>query len=203
MPHYHFGDLPEDITFEGTLAVDTEAMGLNIRRDPLCVVQIKGQGDNAEEHVVQLDRKTYDAPRLKGFLEDPKRLKIYHYARFDVAAIWNWLHVLPVPLYCTRTASKIARTYTQRHGLRDLCHEILRKDISKKEQTSDWGQEKLTQSQVAYAANDVRYLHVIKEKLDAMLERECRSAIAKQCFDVIATFAQMDALGMPSDLFEH
>src|SRR5262245_54551235 len=163
----HKGDLPPGLTFKGSIAVDTETLGLNPQRDRLCLVQLSG-GDGSA-HLVQLDPKTFDAPRLKALLSDPAVLKIFHFARFDLAAIEKYLGVEVAPVYCTKIVSKLVRTYTDRHGLKDLAAELLGVELSKQQQSSDWGAATLSQQQLAYAAADVLYLHALKEKLDAML----------------------------------
>lgn len=200
--HIYKGDLPDHVTFKGSIAVDTEAMGLRNTRDKLCLVQISA-GDNTA-HLVQLDRTTYNAPNLKKLLSDKSILKIFHFARFDVAIIKHYLGVDTTPLYCTKIASKLVRTYTDSHGLKNLCEELLDKKISKQSQSSDWGAAQLTQDQLQYAASDVLYLHRIKEKLDFMLERENRTHIAQACFNFINTRADLDLLGWEDhDIFSH
>jgi ribonuclease D len=200
--HLHKGDLPDDVIFVNSVAIDTEAMGLNNMRDKLCVVQLSA-GDNSA-HVVQLDRTNYHAPNLKRLLSDRSVLKIFHFARFDVAILKYYLGVDTTPLYCTKIASKLVRTYTDSHGLKNLCEELLDKKISKQSQSSDWGAEKLTPDQIQYAASDVLYLHRIKEKLDIMLEREGRLKLAHKCFDFLNTRAELDLSGWPEhDIFSH
>ena len=199
---FHKHDLPTDLNLGSVVAVDTETMGLVHRRDPLCVVQIAGEDGHA--HVVQLDRSTYDAPHLKLIFEDSSITKIFHFARFDLAAIKLHLGVTCTPVYCTRTASKIARTYTDRHGLRDNCKELLGIDLNKKQQSSDWGAAELTSEQIEYAASDVFYLHELKEKLDIMLEREGRVHLAQSCFDFLPARADLDLAGwLDIDIFSH
>src|SRR6476620_12375385 len=181
--HFHEEDLPAGVAFaDGPIAVDTEAMGLLPGRDRLCLVQLAdGQGD---EHLVRFALGSdYAAPNLKALLGDPKRLKLYHFARFDVAMMRAYLGIMAAPLYCTRTASRLVRTYTGRHGLKELVKEMLNIDLSKQQQTSDWGAPALSDAQREYAANDVRYLHALKEKLDERLAREERTALAQACFD--------------------
>lgn len=198
----HKGDLPDDVTFSGSVAVDTEAMGLNPHRDPLCVVQLSSGDGNA--HLVQLDRKTYKAPNLRKLLTDPEVTKIFHYARFDVAALQNAFGIVTTPLYCTKIASRIARTYTDQHGLKVLCRELLGVDLSKQQQSSDWGAEILSAAQQSYAAADVLHLHQLKEKLEAMLEREGRRDLAHACFDFLPTRAALDLGGWEEiDIFHH
>jgi ribonuclease D len=202
--HLHQEDLPAEVRFaDGPIAVDTEAMGLNFGRDRLCLVQLSdGQGD---EHLVQFRRGSdYSAPNLKALLGDPTRLKLYHFARFDIGIMQAYLGIMAAPLYCTRTASRLVRTYTDRHGLKDLVKELLNHDLSKQQQTSDWGSDDLTDAQREYAASDVRYLHALKEKLDERLAREERTALAQACFDFLPTRALLDIAGWPEqDIFAH
>jgi ribonuclease D len=198
----HKGDLPPGLAFKGSIAVDTETLGLNPQRDRLCLVQLSG-GDGTA-HLVQLDPKTFDAPRLKALLSDPNVLKIFHFARFDLAAIEKYLGVVVAPIYCTKIVSKLVRTYTDRHGLKDLAAELLGVELSKQQQSSDWGAATLTQQQLAYAAADVLYLHALKEKLDAMLAREGREAFAKAAFAFLPTRAKLDLAGYgEDDIFAH
>ena len=200
--HFHKGDLRDSVQFKDSVAVDTEAMGLNIHRDQLCVVQLSA-GDGVC-HVVQLDRKTYDAPNLKRVLADPKLTKIFHFARFDVKAISKYLGVMSTPLYCTKIASKLSRTYTDKHGLKDLCLEILGIEISKLQQTSDWGAYELSPEQLTYAATDVLYLHKLKANLEEKLEREGRTKLAQDCFEFLPVRSSLDTLGFVSpDIFQH
>jgi len=198
----HHGDLPGDLDLGPVVAVDSEAMGLRFRRDDLTVVQLSaGDGD---AHVVQLSRPGYDAPNLKRLLADPAVLKIFHYGRFDIAMFALHLGVTTAPVYCTKIASKLARTYTDRHGLKDVVRELLGVDISKTQQSSDWGAEILSPEQQAYAASDVLNLHALKRKLDLMLEREGRMAYAKACFDFLPWRAQLDIAGWDDvDTFAH
>lgn len=200
--HLHKGDLPKDIDFGSVVAVDSETMGLIPQRDPLCVVQLSaGDGD---AHLVQLDRNTYDAPRLKALLADPGVLKIFHFARFDIAAFKYWLGVETAPVFCTKIASKLSRTYTDRHGLKDVSRELLGVEMSKQQQSSDWGAAELSKAQIDYAASDVLYLHQIKEKLTAMLAREGRTELAQACFDFLPHRAALDLAGWPEiDIFSH
>lgn len=200
--YLHRGDLPADVTFLGDLAVDTEAMGLNNHRDRLCVVQISdGRGD---AHVVHFPPGAIDAPNLVRLLSSPERTKIFHFARFDVAIIQKYLGIRLSPVYCTKIASRLCRTYTDRHSFKDLCKEIIGVDISKTQQSSDWGAEKLTQDQVDYAASDVLYLHALRDRLDAMLTREGRTHIARECFDFLPARAELDLAGWPEfDIFAH
>lgn len=200
--HLHKGDLPEGVTFKGPVAVDSETMGLSLVRDPLCLVQLSDGG--GEAHLVQLDRSNYNAPNLKRVLGDQSVLKLFHFARFDIAMFMRDLGLICAPLYCTRTASRLVRTYTDRHGLKDLCKELLGRDISKDQQSSDWGAAELTDAQLAYAASDVLHLHALKEKLDVMLAREGRVEIAQSCFDFLPTRAALDLAGWDEqDIFAH
>ncbi len=200
--HLHRGDLPETVTFNGPIAVDSETMGLSLVRDPLCLVQLSDGGPEA--HLVQLDRATYDAPNLKRALSDQTVLKLFHFARFDIAMFMRDLSVICAPIYCTKTASRLVRTYTDRHGLKDLVKEMLGRDLSKEQQSSDWGAAELSDAQIAYAASDVLHLHALKEKLDAMLAREGRVEIAQACFDFLPTRAALDLAGWEEvDIFAH
>lgn len=197
----HKGDLPDDIDLGKIIAIDTETLGLKPRRDKLCLIQLSsGDGD---AHLVQFDRNTYDCPNLKKLLSAPDVMKIFHFGRFDIAVIQYYLGVVCQPVYCTRTASKLARTYTDKHGLRDVCRELLGIDISKHQQSSDWGAEDLTPEQLDYAAHDVYHLHELKEKFDAMLAREGRTDLARRVFDFLPTRAELDILGWHSDLLDH
>ncbi|WP_028968728.1 ribonuclease D [Sphingomonas sp. URHD0057] len=202
--HFHEEDLPAEVAFgEGPIAVDTEAMGLVPGRDRLCLVQLSdGEG---HEHLVRFKRGSdYAAPNLKALLSDSERLKLYHFARFDVGIIQAYLGVTAAPLYCTRTASRLVRTYTDRHGLKDLVKELLNIDLSKQQQTSDWGADELSEAQREYAASDVRYLHQLKNRLDERLEREDRTALAQACFDFLPARALLDIAGWPEqDIFAH
>ena len=198
----HKGDLPAGLDLGPVVAVDSETMGLNPHRDPLCVVQLSAGDGNA--HLVQLDRKTFDAPRLKALLANPKVLKLFHFARFDIAAFKQWLNVETTPVYCTKIASKLCRTYTDRHGLKDVARELAGIEISKQQQSSDWGAAELSPAQIEYAASDVLYLHDLKSKLDAMLAREGRTALAQACFDFLPHRAELDLKGWPEiDIFAH
>ena len=200
--YLHKGDLPSGLDLGPVVAIDSETMGLIPQRDPLCVVQLSSGDGNA--HLVQLERKTYDAPRLKALLADTKVLKLFHFARFDVAAFQHWLKVETAPVYCTKIASKLCRTYTDRHGLKDVSRELLGIDLSKQQQSSDWGAETLSEAQIDYAASDVLYLHALREKLDAMLAREGRTALAQACFDFLPVRAALDLAGWPEiDIFAH
>ena len=203
MTHFlHQGDLPAGLSFGSSVAVDSETMGLRIGRDPLCVVQLSaGDGD---AHLVQLNRPAYDCPNLKRLLTDPEVLKIFHFGRFDIAMFSLNLGVTTAPVYCTKIASKLARTYTDRHGLKDVTKELLGVDISKAQQSSDWGAKTLTPEQQAYAASDVLNLHAIKAKLDLMLEREGRTALAQACFGFLPARALLDVAGWEEvDIFAH
>lgn len=198
----HKGDLPKNLDLGKVIAVDTEAMGLNNHRDRLCLVQLSS-GDGAA-HLVQFAPGQYDAPNLKKLLGDPKVFKIFHFARFDYAILKHYLGVDCTPLYCTRIASMLCRTFTDKHGLRELCKELLNIEISKQQQTSDWGSDTLTQEQLHYAAGDVLYLHQIKDKLDQALKREGRDALARATMDFIPTRTALDLAGWGEvDIFAH
>lgn len=198
----HKNDLPAGLDFGRSVAVDTETMGLRPQRDRLCVVQLSA-GDGSA-HLVQLDGSDWSAPNLKALLADPAVLKIFHFARFDVATLRQYLGVVAAPVYCTKIASKLARTYTDRHGLKDLCSELLGVELSKQQQSSDWGAAALSDQQRHYAASDVLYLHALKDKLDAMLAREGRTTVAQTCFQFIGTRAQLDLAGFEdTDIFAH
>jgi ribonuclease D len=201
--HLHDGDLPDGVLAGvSSVAVDSETMGLMLGRDPLCVVQLSaGDGD---AHIVQLRRPDYDAPNLKRLMTDPAVLKIFHFGRFDIAMFLLHLKVLTGPVYCTKIASKIARTYTDRHGLKDVVKELLNIDLSKVQQSSDWGAARLSPEQMAYAASDVLSLHALKARLDEMLEREGRMALAKACFEFLPHRAALDVAGWADvDIFAH
>ena len=201
--HFHEEDLPEGALGPGPVAVDTETMGLQLGRDRLCLVQIAdGRGD---EHLVRFGAGSrFDAPVLKSALADPNRLKLYHFARFDLASIRAYLGVMAAPAYCTKTASRLVRTYTDRHGLKDLVREMLCLEISKQQQQTDWGAPELSDPQKDYAASDVRYLHALREKLDERLEREGRTALAAACFDFLPHRALLDLAGWAEqDIFAH
>jgi len=198
----HRGDLPYLARYSGAVAVDTETMGLEPQRDRLCVVQLS-PGDGSAD-VVQIGRDIGPAPNLKALLADSAKLKIFHFARFDIAMLHKWLGVMPQPLYCTKIASRLTRTYTDRHGLKDLTKELLGKDISKQQQSSDWGAESLSEAQVAYAADDVLNLHALKAKLDVMLAREGREELAAACFGFLPARARLDLAGWAAeDIFSH
>ncbi|MFN9926031.1 MAG: ribonuclease D, partial [Phenylobacterium sp.] len=199
----HEGDLPEGaLAGASAVAVDSETLGLRLGRDPLCVVQLSaGDGD---AHVVRLNRATYDAPNLKALLTDPAVTKIFHFGRFDIAMFWLHLKVVTGPVYCTKIASKLARTYTDRHGLKDVSKELIGVDMSKAQQSSDWGATVLSGDQVAYAASDVLHLHAIRVRLDEMLVREGRDGFAKACFDFLPQRALLDVAGWEDvDIFAH
>ncbi len=199
----HHGDLPADVlAIAASVAIDSETMGLRLGRDPLCVVQLSdGRGD---AHLVQLDRASYDAPNLKRLLADPEVLKIFHFGRFDIAMFYLHLGVVTAPVYCTKIASKLARTYTDRHGLKDLTKELTGVDLSKAQQSSDWGAVTLSEEQIAYAASDVLHLHALKAKLDEMLIREGRDALARACFEFLPHRAILDVAGWEDvDIFAH
>ncbi|MBT5049213.1 MAG: ribonuclease D [Rhodospirillaceae bacterium] len=199
---FHKGDLPEGLNFGDSVAIDTETMGLKPDRDRLCLVQLSAGDGNA--HIVQLAQGAYDAPNLKALLVDPKVTKLFHFARFDVAVLQRYLGVECRPIYCTKIASKLIRTFTDRHGLKDLCRDLLGVSISKEQQSSDWGAAELTEAQLTYAASDVLYLHELRSKLDLMLARENRTDLAKACFEFLPTRAQLDLAGWPdTDIFEH
>jgi ribonuclease D len=196
------GDLPADFNAGSSVAIDTETMGLKPGRDKLCLVQLSTGDGNA--HLVQIDRITFAAPNLKALLANPAVTKIFHFARFDVAVLKHYLGVDTYPLYCTKITSKLVRTYTDRHGLKDLIKELLGIELNKQQQSSDWGSHVLSEAQKQYAAQDVIYLHEVKARLDQMLEREGRAALAKSCFDFIPTRAALDLGGWPEeDVFAH
>ena len=198
----HKGDLPNGLNLGPTVAVDTETLGLNPGRDRLCLIQLSA-GDGAA-HLVQFTRDNYQAPNLKALLSDRNVTKLYHFARFDLAIIRRYLGVAAAPCYCTRTASKLARTYTDKHGLKDLVKELLDVDLSKQQQSSDWGAENLSEQQLAYAANDVAYLHRLRDALDTMLKREGRMELAQACFDFLPARAELDLAGWgEGDIFAH
>ena len=200
--YLHEGDLPDDVTFTGSVAVDSETMGLRLGRDPLCVVQLSAGDGHA--HVVRLGRPGYDAPNLKRVLTDPAILKIFHFGRFDIALFALHLGVTTAPVYCTKIASKIARTYTDRHGLKDVSRELIGVDLSKAQQSSDWGAATLSPEQLAYAASDVLNLHRLRERLDGMLVREGRMELAQACFDFLPWRARLDLAGWEDvDIFAH
>ena len=198
----HRGDLPDLSRYANSVAIDTETMGLNPYRDRLCVVQLSS-GDGSAD-VVQVPKGHNHAPNLTKLLAEPNITKIFHFARFDLAALYHAFGVMPQPVYCTKIASRLSRTYTDRHGLKDLVREVLNVDLSKQQQSSDWGSESLSEAQLAYAASDVLHLHALREKLDPMLAREGRSELAKSCFEFLPTRARLDLQGWQSeDIFAH
>jgi ribonuclease D len=198
----HRGDLPDLTRYTDSVAIDTETMGLHPHRDRLCVVQLSN-GDGSAD-VVQIPKGQTDAPNLKALLANPKITKIFHFARFDIAALDNAFGVMPQPVYCTKIASRLARTYTDRHGLKDLVRELLNIDLSKQQQSSDWGSQTLSEAQLAYAASDVLHLHALRERLDIMLAREGRLGLAQSCFEFLPTRARLDLQGWDTeDIFAH
>ena len=198
----HRGDLPDLKRYSGAVAIDTETMGLDPHRDRLCVVQLS-PGDGSAD-VVQVPPGGGAASNIKALLVDPRRLKIFHFARFDIATLYKTFGVMPAPLYCTKIASRLARTYTDKHGLKDLVREVLGVDLSKQQQSSDWGAAELSEAQVAYAASDVLHLHALKEKLDVMLAREGRTELAAACFGFLPDRARLDLAGWAAeDIFAH
>ena len=198
----HRGDLPDLSRYTNSVAIDTETMGLQPHRDRLCVVQLSN-GDGSAD-VVQIPKDHANAPNLKALLADPKIMKIFHFARFDVAVLYNAFGVMPHPVYCTKIASRLSRTYTDRHGLKDLAREVLNIDLSKQQQSSDWGSQSLSEAQLAYAASDVLHLHALRERLDAMLAREGRLQLAQACFEFLPTRAKLDLQGWEAeDIFSH
>jgi ribonuclease D len=203
--YLHQGDLPQDHGLGSVVAIDSETMGLNIGRDRLCLVQLSG-GDG-DAHLVQMPMPDDDgklhAPVLAALLEDPDVLKLFHFGRFDIAVMQYHLGVSTSPVYCTKIASRLVRTFTDRHGLKDLCRDLLGIDLSKQQQSSDWGASDLSQEQLNYAASDVLYLHQLRDKLDVVLAREGRTEIAQACFDFLPARAALDIQGWPGDIFEH
>ena len=200
--HLYQNDLPDGLDLGPVIAIDCETMGLNPHRDRLCLIQMSGGDGNA--HLVQVVPGQVSAPNLCAMLTNPNVLKLFHYGRFDIAALLNAFGVLTAPVYCTKIASKMVRTYTDRHGLKNLLHELLEIDISKFQQQSDWGAEKLSQAQLDYAASDVLYLHALRKKLNKRLAREGRTDMAQACFDFLPTRAQLDLIGWPDqDIFAH
>jgi ribonuclease D len=198
----HRGDLPDLSRYTSSVAIDTETMGLHPHRDRLCVVQMSN-GDGSAD-VVQIPKDHTDAPNLKALLANPKIMKIFHFARFDLAALYNAFGVMPQPVYCTKIASRLTRTYTDRHGLKDLVREVLNIDLSKQQQSSDWGAQGLSEAQLSYAASDVLHLHALRERLDAMLAREGRTDLAQACFGFLPTRAKLDLDGWDTeDIFAH
>lgn len=200
--HLYKRDLPDGLDLGPVVAIDCETMGLNPHRDRLCVVQMSGGDGNA--HMVQVEKGQTSAPNLERMLTDPNVLKIFHFGRFDIAAMLNAFGVVTAPVYCTKIASKLIRTYTDRHGLKNLLDQLLKVDVSKQQQMSDWGAEELTDAQLEYAASDVLYLHRLKEELDARLIREGRMEMAQACYDFLPMRAQLDLAGWPEqDIFSH
>ena len=201
--YFHEEDLPEDVLGEGAVAVDTETMGLQTLRDRLCLLQISDGGD--DEHLVRFGPNSdFSAPNLKAVLADPNRIKLYHFARFDLAAIEHYMGVMAEPVFCTKIASRLIRTYTDRHGLKELVRELLGQDISKQQQSSDWGGPVLSDAQRDYAASDVRFLHRLKAELEIRLAREGRTEMAQACFDFLPHRARLDIAGWPdTDIFAH
>jgi ribonuclease D len=198
----HKNDLPAGLSFGPSVAVDTETLGLNVNRDRLCLVQLSS-GDGTA-HLVQLDGRDYSAPNLKALLTDKSVLKIFHFARFDIAVLEKYLGVVTAPIYCTKIVSKLVRTYTDRHGLKDLVAELAGVELSKQQQSSDWAAGELSQQQLAYAASDVLHLHAVKAKLDAMLARDGRQAYAEAAFGFLPTRAKLDLAGFgEDDIFSH
>ena len=200
--HLYKGDLPDGLDLGSVVAIDCETMGLLPHRDRLCVVQLSsGDGD---AHIVQIAKGQTSAPNLARLLTDETVLKLFHYGRFDIAALYNAFGALAAPVYCTKIASRLIRTYTDRHGLKSLLQEMLGVDISKQQQSSDWGAEDLTEAQLAYAASDVLYLHALRDKMNERLEREGRKELAQSCFDFLPTRAKLDLAGWPdTDIFAH
>jgi ribonuclease D len=200
---FHEEDIPTGVLGDGAVAVDTETMGLQTHRDRLCLLQISD--GNGDEHLIRFGPESdYDAPNLQAILADPNRLKLYHFARFDLAAIEHYLGVMAAPVFCTKIASRLIRTYTDRHGLKEIVRELLGQDISKQQQSSDWGNPELSDAQRDYAASDVRFLHRLKDELEIRLEREGRTALAQACFDFLPDRARLDLAGWPEiDIFAH
>ncbi|MEQ8744770.1 ribonuclease H-like domain-containing protein [Parasphingorhabdus sp.] len=200
---FHEEDIPEGVLADGAVAVDTETMGLQTHRDRLCLLQISD--GNGDEHLVRFGPQSdYGAPNLRAILSDQNRLKLYHFARFDLAAIEHYLGVMAEPVFCTKIASRLIRTYTDRHGLKELVRELLGQDISKQQQSSDWGNPELSEAQRDYAASDVRFLHRLKDELEIRLEREGRADLARACFEFLPDRARLDLAGWPEiDIFAH
>jgi len=198
----HKGDLPDGTAYGDSVAIDTETLGLNPHRDRLCVVQLSGGDGNAD--VVQIAPGQMRAPNIEKLLADPAVTKLFHFGRFDIAVMYKTFGVMAEPVYCTKIASKLARTYTDRHGLKDLVRELLSVELSKQQQSSDWGQDQLSEAQLTYAASDVLHLHALRTKLNMMLEREGRFEVAKACFEFLPVRAKLDLMGWPnSDIFSH
>lgn len=200
--YLHKGDLPADVKLQGNLAIDTEAMGLNNKRDRLCLIQLSD--GNGDAHLVQFDKGVYNAPNLAKLLMDAGRIKIFHFARFDLAVIREYLGIRMENVYCTRTASRLVRTYTDKHGYKDICKELLGVDVSKQQQSSDWGSSNLSPEQIEYAASDVLHLHKLKAKLDEMLAREGRLELLQSCCRFLPYRAELDLAGFENDdIFAH
>ncbi|WP_276717806.1 ribonuclease D [Pseudooceanicola nitratireducens] len=200
--HLYKNDLPDGLSLGSVVAIDCETMGLNPHRDRLCVVQMSG-GDG-HTHIVQIEKGQTEAPNLCAMLTDPSVLKLFHYGRFDIAALFNTFGALTAPVYCTKIASRLVRTYTDRHGLKNLTQELIGVDLSKQQQSSDWGAETLTDAQLEYAASDVLYLHRLRDELNKRLDRENRTEVAQACFDFLPMRAQLDLMGWPdTDIFAH
>lgn len=198
----HKGDLPKGLTFGSSVAIDTETMGLNPVRDRLCLMQLSSGDGNA--HLVQFAAGQYDAPNLRALLKDQSVTKLFHFGRFDIAVIKAYMDIECTPVYCTKIASRLTRTFTDRHGLKELCRELIGVELNKQQQSSDWGADTLTDEQLAYAASDVLYLHRLREKLDAMLKREHRAELAQELFDFLPIRAHMDLDGWADvDIFAH
>jgi ribonuclease D len=198
----HISDLPADVDFGDSVAIDCETMGLNPHRDRLCVIQLSGGDGNA--HIVQIRKGQTEAPNLQKLLADPNVVKLFHFGRFDIAAMFHAFGTLAAPVYCTKIASRLVRTYTDRHGLKNLLQELLEIDISKQQQMSDWGAEILSEAQMEYAASDVLYLHRLRDRLNERLAREGRTEMAQACFDFLPMRAQLDLAGWPeTDIFAH
>lgn len=200
--HLYQNDIPADLKFGDSVAIDTETMGLNPARDRLCLIQLSSGDGNA--HLVQFQKDTYDAPNLRKMLGNPKVTKLFHFARFDVAVLKAYLDVDCTPAYCTKIASRLCRTFTDRHSLKDLCRDLLGVELNKQHQSSDWGATTLSEEQKAYAANDVLYLHALRKKLDEMIAREDRTELAQACFDFLPYRAELDLAGWSElDIFAH
>lgn len=200
--HLYKNDLPDGLDLGPVVAIDCETMGLNPHRDRLCVIQMSG-GDG-HSHIVKVEKGQTEAPNLCAMLENPNVLKLFHFGRFDIAAMYHAFGALAAPVYCTKIASRLVRTYTDRHGLKNLCQELIGVDISKQQQMSDWGAETLTEAQLDYAASDVLYLHQLRDALDARLAREDRTEMAQACFDFLPMRAKLDLAGWPeTDIFAH
>jgi ribonuclease D len=198
----HRGDLPENVSFGDSIAIDTETMGLHPGRDRLCLVQLSS-GDGTA-HIVQLPKGDYSAPNLKAMLADPAITKLFHFGRFDIAVLQFYLGIRCNPVYCTKIASRLTRTFTDRHGLKDLCRDVLGIAISKEQQSSDWGADDLSEAQLSYAASDVLHLHALRSALNGMLEREGRMGLATECFEFLPARAELDLAGWPEiDIFAH